>query len=135
MSIETFPESPTDGTTHDCWGVTFVYSSNTNDWRPQDAPTGDSWDPLSYDREITYVTRITYIPRTLQQNDILWQQIREERTRRIESVEWRYNRYARETRLGITPTDDITALDTYIQALADITEQEDPTNITWPTLS
>ncbi len=40
-----------------------------------------------------------------------------------------------ETRIGITTTtDNISDLDTYIQALRDISKQTDPENITWPEL-
>lgn len=58
--------------------------------------------------------------------------IRHERDRRIKDFEWRYERYNRENRLGLTPTDSLLALDTYVQALADITNQEDLKNILWP---
>jgi hypothetical protein len=134
MSIETFPQFPDDSDTHTCWGVSFTYFAGQNEWRPADAPTGDDWDPLAYGREIIYGTQVVYYDQQTRLDNILWDQIRAERTRRIEAVEWRYNRYARETRLGATPTDDISALDTYVQALAGITKQEDPNNITWPTL-
>ena len=50
-------------------------------------------------------------------------------------TDWRYLRYDRELRLGLTPTDDIQKLDLYMQALADITQQPDPFNITWPELN
>ena len=52
----------------------------------------------------------------------------------IRAVDWRYHRYHRQVRLNVTPTDDIVELDTYIQALADVTAQSDPFNITWPSL-
>lgn len=46
---------------------------------------------------------------------------------------WRYERYAREMRLGLTPTDSLAALDTYVQALADVPKQAGfPEIITWP---
>lgn len=61
-----------------------------------------------------------------------WQEIRETRDRMMAEYDWRYTRYEREVRLGLTPTDDITELDTYMQALADITQQSDPYNIIWP---
>jgi len=52
----------------------------------------------------------------------------------IEAFAWRVERYSREVRLNITTTDDITALDAYMQALADIPEQNGfPSDITWPT--
>jgi len=48
--------------------------------------------------------------------------IREERSRRIAAVAWRYERHAREQRLGLPLSDDIEILDAYIQALADFPE-------------
>ena len=62
-----------------------------------------------------------------------WNVVREQRDRLMKDFEWRYNRYAREVRLGLTPSDDISAMDNYMQDLADITNQPDPFNITWPT--
>ena len=62
-----------------------------------------------------------------------WNAIREQRDQLMKEFDWRYNRYAREVRLGLTPSDDIAAMDNYMQDLADITNQSDPFNITWPT--
>lgn len=61
-----------------------------------------------------------------------WQEIRNERDRKINEIDWRYNRYHRQVRLGLPTTDNIEALDAYIQALCDVTSQSDPYNITWP---
>lgn len=61
-----------------------------------------------------------------------WNLIRSQRDDMMKSFEWRYTRYDRQTRMGISPTDDIVRLDTYMQALADITSQTDPFNIIWP---
>jgi hypothetical protein len=58
--------------------------------------------------------------------------IRVERDKRMNLFEWRYNRYERQLRLGISTTDNIEAMDLYMQSLANITEQEDLTNIIWP---
>lgn len=63
-----------------------------------------------------------------------WNNIRSHRDVKIESVIWRFQRYESEIRLGLTPTDDIQKLDVYVQALRDITKQEDPFNIVWPEL-
>jgi hypothetical protein len=63
---------------------------------------------------------------------VQWQTIRQTRDRMMANYDWRYTRYEREVRLGLTPTDDIVQLDAYMQALADITQQEDPYNIVWP---
>ena len=85
---------------------------------------GSDWsvDELT-DLDITYATE--------QQ----WLNIRIERDERIEAVEWRIMRHQSEVRLGITTTtDNISNLDTYVQALRDITKQSDPYNITWPNI-
>jgi hypothetical protein len=63
-----------------------------------------------------------------------WTDVRGERARRMAAAEWRYHRWNREMRLGLPPTDDIKKLDTYMQALADITKLDDPFLIEWPTL-
>lgn len=69
-----------------------------------------------------------------EQNKIFnqWFNIRQHRDQMIRDVEWRYNRYHRQVRLGLPTTDKIEDLDNYIQALADITQQPDPFNIVWP---
>ncbi|MCB4811703.1 phage tail assembly chaperone [Methylovorus menthalis] len=59
--------------------------------------------------------------------------IRIERDARISAVSWRYERHAREERLGIPLTDDIAELDEYIQDLAEVPEQSGfPQNVEWP---
>lgn len=63
-----------------------------------------------------------------------WQVVRSERDILIKDEEWKINRYHSEVRLGLEPTDDITKLDEYIQALRDVTKQPDPFNISWPDL-
>ena len=64
-----------------------------------------------------------------------WNLVRSERDALIANAIWRVQRYERQVRLGQTLIDDITALDTYIQALADIPgTNSDPFNITWPAL-
>jgi len=50
--------------------------------------------------------------------------IRAERDRRIQAVMWRVERYESETRQGLAPTDDIAALDAYVQALRDLPGQD-----------
>jgi hypothetical protein len=66
-----------------------------------------------------------------------WQTIRFKRDEKIKEVEWRLFRYQSQIRLGI-PTDDspeeINKIDVYIQNLRDVTNQNDPSNIVWPTL-
>ena len=62
-----------------------------------------------------------------------WNLVRQQRDSLSAEFDWRVVRHARQTRLGITPTDDIKAIDTYAQALADLPDtQTDPFNIVWP---
>lgn len=69
------------------------------------------------------------------EKDNLWKEIREQRDEKINNFEWRISRYLSETRQGINPTTDtISQLDTYVQALRNITKQTDPSNITWPSI-
>lgn len=68
-------------------------------------------------------------------NEQLAASIRAVRDGKIADIAWRYERIARQERLGITPTDNIAALDAYVQALADITLQPTfPQSVTWPEL-
>ncbi len=63
-----------------------------------------------------------------------WDAIRAERERRIAGVEWRIGRYLSEVRQGLTPTEPIGPLDTYIQALRDIPQTYSmPESVVWPT--
>jgi hypothetical protein len=64
-----------------------------------------------------------------------WINIRKLRDDTIASMDWRFDRYNSEIRLGLTPTDNIVQLDEYIQALRDITKQENPLNIIWPAMA
>ena len=66
--------------------------------------------------------------------DQLWRSVRMTRDRHMQETEWRYARHHREVRLGLEPTDSLEALDTYMQALADVTKQDNPLKINWPTL-
>lgn len=62
-------------------------------------------------------------------------EIRAERDTRIAATLWMYERLARETRLGLTPTYTQSELDIYVQALADIPQQPGfPESVVWPTL-
>lgn len=62
-----------------------------------------------------------------------WKYVREERDLLMKAFEWRYQRYDREVRLNLSTTDNLSNMDAYMQALADITTQSDPFNLTWPT--
>jgi len=62
--------------------------------------------------------------------DRRWRWVRGERDRLMNETEWRISRALREQRLGLTPTDNISLLDSYMQQLADITEGvQDPFTI------
>lgn len=56
-----------------------------------------------------------------------WAAVREERNRRIAETDW--------TQLGDVPLSNPDDWATYRQALRDVTLQEDPYNIVWPTLA
>jgi hypothetical protein len=58
---------------------------------------------------------------------------RAERDQRIAAIMWRVQRYESEVRQALTPTDDIVALDAYVQALRDVPQQVGfPGAVTWP---
>lgn len=59
--------------------------------------------------------------------------VRQLRDLKIAQVAWRYERYARQVRFGQVPVDDIVALDTYVQTLADLPQQYGfPWEVVWP---
>ena len=65
----------------------------------------------------------------------LWAEVRENRDTKIKEVEWRVMRNLSETRQGLDTTDNISDLDTYIQALRDITSTTtNPLEVVWPVL-
>lgn len=73
------------------------------------------------------------VPPAAPTEDELAARARVERDSRMVDFEWRYERHARELRLGMLPTDDLAALDVYMQALSEITDQADfPNDIVWP---
>ena len=102
-----------------------------------DDPRGDWFRP---DGELVTISSVlAVIPSTWTRtepppsSDQLAAAIRAERDARISAVSWRYERHAREERLSIPFTDDIAMLDAYIQALADVPEQEGfPSQVDWP---
>lgn len=61
-----------------------------------------------------------------------WKSVRSKRDRLMNEFEWRVNRFNRETALGLTPKDDGIVLQTYMQALADITLADDPFLVQFP---
>lgn len=59
--------------------------------------------------------------------------IRAKRDALLKEIEWRFNRYNSEIRQGLSPTDDIGALDTYAQELRDIPQNfKTPEEVVWP---
>jgi hypothetical protein len=68
------------------------------------------------------------------QSKALAEKVRAERDRRIEAIMWRVQRYESEVRQGWTDTtDDINVLDTELQALRDVPQQEGfPEAVVWP---
>lgn len=65
--------------------------------------------------------------------EMLADQIRVQRDEKIANFEWRYARYNSEIRNGKTPTDSLELLDSYVQSLRDVPQQEGfPENVVWP---
>lgn len=63
----------------------------------------------------------------------MWSEVRRIRDEKMREFEWRYVRYYREQRLGNLTTDDVNALDVYMQQLADITSTfQHPFDVVWP---
>jgi len=61
-----------------------------------------------------------------------WNIVRQLRDQKMRDFEWRYVRHERQIRMNIPVTDNMVDMDTYMQALADITQQTDPFNLIWP---
>lgn len=130
--IERFPTDPSDQDTVTVNGLEFTYDQTNDSWRPTDM--AEEPDLNDYEIDMLGPTLSVWFPKGFRETHRLWDEIRRVRDQKIADIEWRYNRYARHQRLSIAQIDDINVLDAYVQALADITTQEDPTNITWPTL-
>ena len=64
--------------------------------------------------------------------DQKWESVRAQRNMLFSKMQWRVDRYNREVRLGLTTTDDITALDNYFHQLAEVTKQDSPDSVIWP---
>lgn len=65
----------------------------------------------------------------------LWAEVRASRDEKIKEVEWRVMRNLSESRQGLDTTDNISDLDTYIQALRDITSTTtNPAEVSWPSI-
>lgn len=90
----------------------------------------DEWKIVELEQQLTMSN--TPVEATVESQ---WQLIRKGRDNYLNQLDWRFLRHQSQVRLGLTPTDNIQDLDTYAQALRDITNQEDPFNIVWPTLN
>lgn len=102
-----------------------------------DMPVPNSVQVLEWDAaNVNWNLRDKTLEELQAETQAMWTSIRAERDARIRAITWRYERYARHERLGLTQVDSITALDNYIQALADIPQtQTDPYDIVWPVLA
>ena len=97
------------------WGFTGPFTPPTYDLYTEVL----EWDGSSFSvRVMTPEERQVVI-------DNRWNEVRVERNRLLTDSDW--------TQLPDAPTDK-TAWATYRQALRDITNQDDPFNVTWPTL-
>jgi len=130
-----FPSSPLQGQTFVYNKKTYTWSFESQVWFCEGTSHEIGFDPsvYTYDNVDINTRRIIKISEKLQ--DDYWANIRNIRDKRIAEVEWRYNRYYRNERLGLPQQDLITDLDNYVRALADITEQSDPFAIVWPEYS
>jgi hypothetical protein len=105
---------------------TTAFDSSTH--RMSDFPTYSVQNGEVYEhREITPLP-----PYTPPSRDELLQPVRQKRDELMKEFEWRYTRYERQVRLNLPTTDDLQNMDNYMQALADITSQEDLANVVWP---
>ena len=65
----------------------------------------------------------------------LWAEVRASRDAKIKEVEWRVMRNLSESRQGLDTTDNIPDLDTYIQALRELTSTTtNPAEVSWPSV-
>ena len=137
--LELFPLHPNDQDQISFCGHTYVYHLNSDSWRtdvseyvdPLPAPDMQLYTLINLPSDRTS-SRQLWVVRGSMETAAAWEQIRMKRNRMIADFEWRYNRWNRQTRLGIPTIDDIAKLDAYLEALADITKQTDPANIEWP---
>lgn len=62
-----------------------------------------------------------------------WNEVRIVRDQKMKEFEWRYTRYERERRLGMSTTDNLAAMDAYMQHLADLPNAfPQPEDVIWP---
>jgi hypothetical protein len=66
-------------------------------------------------------------------NELKWREIRVEREKRMQEVLWRVDRYNQQVAINATPSENITPVLTYIQALRDLPQSgQDPFELNWP---
>lgn len=116
-----------------------IYDENTGEilrWvtHPEPVPAGHACIEHAFDARDGTIVDGEFVPRPTPEPTMeeKWTRVRKERNRRMDIFERRISRYHRQLRLGETPTDTLSELDAYMQALADITLQEDPDAIVWP---
>jgi len=139
-NISNFPVFAVDYPTQFAELSWYIIQKITPQYNPETQKLGDYYH--YYENNVVYETRYVVElpppppppgPPPPPDPDAQWNVIREERDKLMAEFDWRYLRYDRQVRLGLTPSDDLNAMDVYMQALADITLQPDPFNITWPT--
>ena len=135
-----FPRYPNQGDTYVYDGGNYTYHELGRGWYIDDVVPEDetNFNWVNDYQKLVISNQGLYVVRRWPTNpelEAIKDMVRVRRTRLIEELDWRYLRNAREVRLNLTPTDDITKLDTYAQALADIPKQSGfPTEVVWPTL-
>ena len=128
-----FPTNPTNGQIAIVNKKSYTYNTDVQAWLVE-----GSSDPL-----VATEYMYDHLPGGVKRSILLkeygmdahWDNVRAARDSKISDVEWRYNRFYRNERLSLPQVDSIALLDAYMQALADITNQLDPHNIVWPSLS
>ena len=65
----------------------------------------------------------------------VWKDIDTQRESKIQAMRWRMDRHNDEVALGVTPTEDIVPILTYVQALRDLPVTiTDLNNVVWPSV-
>ena len=127
-----YPINPNDGQTTIVNNKLYTYNKLVDAWLVQGSSDPLELTDYSYEHLDNGVKRSILI--SDQVLDPIWDNLRTIRDLKITEVEWRYSRFARNARLQLEQVDTLEALDTYVQALADITKQSDPYHLIWPNL-
>lgn len=127
-----YPINPNDGQTTIVNNKLYTYNKLVNAWLVQGS--SDPLEVTDYSYELLPDGSKRSILISDQVLDPIWDNLRTIRDLKIAEVEWRYSRFARNARLQLEQVDTLEALDTYVQALADITKQADPYHLIWPNL-